>query len=410
MRSVVETLGKIRYVAFLFAMLCKTAAAEQPLDFAKDVAPIVQKHCVRCHSTGNAKGDVSLATFVDLKENEYVVAGDPDGSYLIELVTASNGEPPAMPQESEPLSDAEVATLRRWIAEGAKWPDGIVIREKSKADASWWAYQPLRKPRGASLTIDGFVRTGLAEHDLDLNPQADRRTLIRRATYDLIGLPPTPEEVEAFVNDSDPKAYENLIDRLLDSPHYGERWGRHWLDVARYSDGQGGFLDQRALPHAWRYRDWVIDALNRDMPYNEFLRMQIAGDLVDDREDTDAKSGVVATGFFAVGPTYKADGKDQKAMMQASADTLDDRVDTLTRGVLGLTVSCARCHDHKFDPIPQLDYYSLAGVFNNTRTRDTRIGQRESLERFAAAEKALRAKEAVRKRLDQSVREDNRRP
>ena len=146
-------------------------------------------------------------------------------------------------------------------------------------------------------------------------------------------------------------------------PHYGERWGRHWLDVARYSDGFGGFLDNQGQPHAWRYRDWVIEALNRDLPFNEFVRLQIAGDLID------SENGAVATGFFALGPTYISDGGDPDATAQARSETLDDRVDTLSRGILGMTVSCARCHDHKFDPIPQLDYYSLAGIFQNTKDR-----------------------------------------
>lgn len=248
-------------------------------DFAKDVAPIFQQHCVRCHSPGNAKGDISLATFAHLKENEYVVAGDPDGSYLIELVTASDGEPPAMPKESAPLAAEEVATLRRWIAEGAKWPDDVVIREKAKADASWWAYQPLQRTHEPGTTIDDFIRAGLAEHDLDLSPEADRRTLIRRATYDLIGLPPTPDEAEAFVNDPDLKAYEKLIDRLLDSPHYGERWGRHWLDVVRFGESNG-FERNFIIDDLWPFRDYVIESLNEDRPFDQFIREHIAGDVI----------------------------------------------------------------------------------------------------------------------------------
>ena len=197
------------------------------------------------------------------------------------------------------------------------------------------------------------------------NPPADLRILIRRMSVDLIGLPPTQAEVRSFVESATKNraaAIESLLTRLLDSPHYGERWGRYWLDVARYSDGHGGFLDRAALPQAWRYRDWVVAALNRDLPYDQFVRLQIAGDLLGQ-----SYQDAVATGFFALGPTYNSDGGDPDSVAQAKSETLDDRLDTLGRGFMGLTIACARCHDHKFDPIPQLDYYSLAGVFNNSR-------------------------------------------
>ena len=169
-------------------------------------------------------------------------------------------------------------------------------------------------------------------------PRADRRTLIRRAHFTLIGLPPTPQEVETFLKDDGPDAFARVIDRLLESPHYGERWGRHWLDVARYSDGMGASQDSKPLPNAWRYRDWVVKALNDDMPYDEFVRRQIAGDVLKSNKDA------LATGFFAVGPTYKGDGGDAEATNAAKAETLSDRVDTFSRAFLGLTVACARCH------------------------------------------------------------------
>ena len=188
---------------WLMALCCSTSAADEPVDFGKQIAPIIEQHCVRCHSPGNSKGDVSLATLDDLKSNEYVVAGDADGSYLIELVTSQDGEPPAMPKQAKSLSAAEVARLRQWIDQGAKWPDGVVIKEKAKAEGSWWAYQPL-KSNGA--TIDDYIRAKLAEHGMKPSPQADRRTLIRRLSFDLHGLPPSPGEVDAFVSDPDPQA------------------------------------------------------------------------------------------------------------------------------------------------------------------------------------------------------------
>ncbi len=414
------------------ATQAKPAIPAEHLEFFEaKVRPLLVEHCYACHSSQS--DEVKAGLRLDARSfaieggdsGAAIVPGKPEESLLIEAVHYESVEMPP----KDKLTDAQIAVLEKWIQLGAPWPATEVHPAPAPTTAegtyAWdrlrqehWAFRPVVAAAPPAVKdavwptsdIDRFVLARLETAGVTPSERASREVLVRRVYFDLLGLPPTPAEVDAFASDERPDAFAQLVDQLLESPHYGERWGRHWLDVARYSDGQGGFLDQRALPHAWRYRDWVIDALNRDMPYNEFLRMQIAGDLVDNREDTDATSGVVATGFFAVGPTYKADGKDQKAMMQASADTLDDRVDTLTRGVLGLTVSCARCHDHKFDPIPQLDYYSLAGVFNNTRVRDTRIGRRESLERFAAAEKVVRAKEVVRKRLDQSVRKDGRRP
>ncbi len=239
---------------WLITLCCSATAADEPVDFGKQIAPILEQHCVRCHSPGNSKGDVSLATLDDLKSNEYVVAGDADGSYLIELVTSQDGEPPAMPKKAKPLTDDEVALLRQWIEQGAKWPSDVVVKEKAKADASWWSLQPLsvdfRSAKAANLDatfaeqkatpkIDDFIRDRLNQHALTFSPQADRRTLIRRLSFDLHGLPPTPEAVDAFVNDPDPHAYEKLVDRMLESPHYGERFAQHWLDIAHYADTHG---------------------------------------------------------------------------------------------------------------------------------------------------------------------------
>lgn len=188
-----------------------------------------------------------------------------------------------------------------------------------------------------------------------------KRTLIRRAYLDLIGLPPTPEQVSAFLSDERPEAFEKVVDELLQSSHYGERWARHWLDVARYSDGFGSeFGKNTRLEGARRYRDWVVEALNRDMGYDEFVKRQIAGDVLRPEPDP------IANGFFAVGPTYRSDGGDAEAKLNAEAETLSDRVNTFSRAFLGLTVACARCHDHKFDPITQRDYYAIAGVFRNS--------------------------------------------
>lgn len=251
-----------------------------------------------------------------------------------------------------------------------------------------WAFHPVTFPSPPESSgefrveneIDLFVLDRLNGHQLTPSTPAEPGTLVRRIYFDLIGLPPTPEQAAQFESAATQDlqtAVENLVDRLLQSPHYGERWGRHWLDVARFSDGYGGFLDNSAMPHAWRYRDWVINALNDNMPYDTFLKMQIAGDLL-----TTSREDKIATGFFAIGPTYRSDGGDPDSVAQAKSETLDDRIDTMTRGMLGLTVSCARCHDHLFDPIPQVDYYSLAGVFNNTQARVLPISPQNEVDAF----------------------------
>ena len=237
-----------------------------------------------------------------------------------------------------------------------------------EAQNSHWSFQPVLRPEFPDVSdtnwpesgIDFFILAELDNRHLAPSAEADRRTLIRRLYIDLLGVQPTQSQVDAFITSDSPDAYAELVDELLSSPYYGEKWGRHWLDVARYNEGFGGFTDNGPNPHAWRYRDWVVRKLNADFPYNEFIRQQIAGDI-----DGDVESSI-GTGFLALGPTFRTDGGDPDSAAAAKSETLDDRVDTLTRGLMGLTVACARCHDHKFDPIPTLDYYSLAGIFNNS--------------------------------------------
>jgi len=351
--------------------------------FETRIRPLLAGKCYSCHS-GKAK-KVQAGLLLDsrmhlLKGGESgaaVVPGQPDKSLLIHAVRYESVE---MPPDGK-LNPGEIANLVKWIAAGAAWPASRTAdipaapenaQDWGRVQASHWAWQPVHKPdvprvdgHWARTAIDRFVLARLSAAELHPSPAADPAVLVRRMYVDLLGLPPTPAEVQEFVDRADQDrdtAIKNLLNQLLDSPHYGERWGRYWLDVARYSDGHGGFLDRAALPQAWRYRDWVVAALNRDLPYNDFVRLQIAGDLIG-QDNQDA----IATGFFALGPTYNSDGGDPDSVAQAKSETLDDRLDTLGRGFMGLTVACARCHDHKFDPIPQLDYYSLAGVFNNSR-------------------------------------------
>src|SRR5262249_19065709 len=229
-----------------------------------------------------------------------------------------------------------------------------------------WSFRPIGDPEPPSVReadwpispIDRFILARLEANGLAPSPPAEKVALIRRVTFDLIGLPPTPEDVATFLRDDAPDAYERLVDRLLASPHYGERWGRYWLDVARYGEDQAHSFQPRLYPYGHRYRDWVIGALNRDMPYNRFILEQVAGDLLDGPE-SGRLDRLAALGFFACGPVYYGDGKQ--------LDQYDDRIDTMCRGFLGLTVACARCHDHKYDPIPTTDYYALQGVFASTQ-------------------------------------------
>ena len=383
---------------WLMALCSSATAADEQVDFGKQIAPIIEQHCVRCHSPGNSKGDVSLATLDDLKSNEYVVAGDADGSYLIELVTSQDGEPPAMPKEAKPLSADEVARLRQWIDQGAKWPDGVVIKEKAKADASWWSLQPLKvagtlrvpqpgndQPiadgtRSVPATIDEFIRAKLADKKLTLNPPADRRALIRRATYDLIGLPPTPEDVEAFINDPDPKAYEKLIDRLLASPHHGERWGRHWLDVVRFGESIG-YERNVIVNDIWPFRDYVIRSINEDKPVDQFIREHIAGDVFG-KNDPDV---AVGSAFLVAGPYDDVGNQDPAQAAQIRANTLDEIISATGEAFLGMTLGCSRCHDHKFDPITQADYYGLYATFAGVRHGSVPLAT--PLEHAARAEK-----------------------
>ena len=352
----------LRFTAVvLWLSFAMSATADDAVDFSRDVAPIFAEHCVGCHSDGISKGDVSLATSIDLNENDWVVAGEPDDSYLIDLVTAADGDRPEMPQEGDPLTDAQVELLRKWIAAGANWPESIVVRERSKADSSWWSLQPL-ETFANDASIDQLIETRLGEQQLRMNEPADRRTLIRRATYDLVGLPPTPAEVEAFVNDPAEDAYEKLVDRLLDSPHYGERWGRHWLDVVRFGESNG-FERNVLIDNLWPFRDYVIESINNDKPFNQLIREHLAGDVVEDTNPDIA----VATAFLVAGPYDNVGNQDPVQAAQIRANTLDEIIGATSQAFLGMTIGCARCHDHKFDPITQQDYYSWYSTFSGIR-------------------------------------------
>ena len=392
-------------VAAWVGLASGSARSADPVEFARDVAPIIEQHCIRCHKPGNEKGDLSLATIEDLTADGYVTPGKPEESHVLDVVTAAAGQRPAMPKEGDPLSAAEVDRLRRWIADGAKWPDSVVVRERSKADAAWWSLQPLaamEPPAPDAMPaawqvnpIDRFVFQKLADKGLSPSPQADKRTLIRRVTYDLTGLPPTPEEVEAFVADDAPDAYQRLVDRLLASPHYGEQWGRHWLDVVRFGESRG-FERNEIIDNAWPFRDYVIRSLNEDKPFDVLVREHLAGDVIG-KDQPGVEVGVT---FLVGGPYDDVGNQDAAQAAQIRANTIDEMIRATAEAFLGLTVGCARCHDHKFDPVLQRDYYGLyatfAGVYHGSRAVAT-------AEQRQARDEALRPLNENRDRLTKQL-------
>ncbi|WP_235963842.1 PSD1 and planctomycete cytochrome C domain-containing protein [Tautonia rosea] len=357
--------------------------------FETHVRPVLVEHCYACHSEeaprirGGLVLDSKLGWEVGGDLGPSVVPGDPENSLLIEAVRYEDVLL-KMPPEGK-LSDQEIARLVEWVEMGAPDPrvgDGARPSEASKAKA-WedpeevdlWSFQPMSDPEVPGVSdaswpksdLDRFILSELEARGLSPAPPADRRTLIRRATFDLTGLPPTPEEVAAFLADESPEAFERVVERLLASPAYGERWGRHWLDVARYADSNGSD-ENVAHGNAWRYRDYVVEAFNEDRPYDRFVVEQLAGDLLPKSDDPEeAHRQVIATGFLSLGPKVLAEPDQQKMEM----DIIDEQLDTLGRTFLGLTIGCARCHDHKFDPISTADYYALAGIFKSTRTMDS---------------------------------------
>ena len=385
----------------LLIILCVTCTADEKLDFAADVVPILQEHCLRCHSSNNRKGDVSLETVNDLRDGDYLVAGKPEESHLIELIAGVDDEPPEMPKEGKPLSKEQVDVIRQWIDGGADWPEDLVVREKSRADESWWSLQPLTPPEDGR-TIDTYIDAVLKREQLQRNPRASRAELIRRATYDLTGLPPTPEEVEHFVNSDDPEAWPKLIDRLLESPHYGERWGRHWLDVVRFGESNG-FERNVIYKDAWPFRDYVIRSINEDKPFNTFIREHLAGDVFG-KDDPQVAVGTV---FLVAGPYDDVGNQDPVQKAQIRANTIDEMIRASGEAFLGLTIGCSRCHDHKFDPIRQEDYYSFYATFSGVSHGSAPLATpRQRADRNAALaplEKQLSELQTQQKQLSDAI-------
>ena len=362
--------------------------SQKQLDFFENkVRPLLVNHCLECHSADNNESELRLDSRSSILKGGSsgrpgAIPANPRDSLIMQAVRhlGDYDMPP-----SKKLSDEEIADLASWVEMGMPWPEkSAAINRLSMAELmaqhqqKHWAFQPLvfsasTNKSNSKSRIDELILEQLDAHDLSQSPRADRRTLVRRAYFDLIGLPPTYQQVQSFVNDDDPNAYPKLIDQLLASPQYGERWARHWLDVARYSDTSGYTLDNadRNYPFAFTYRDYVIDAFNNDLPYDQFIREQLAADHL---EPTDDNRNLAALGFISVGRKYLR-----------REDTIDDQIDVVSRGLMGLTVACARCHDHKYDAIPTADYYSLYSVFENNYVPSELplLGEPEKLKQFA---------------------------
>jgi hypothetical protein len=368
---------QILSICLLLGGLVQPASAEQPLSaawefFEGEVRPILVDNCGKCHSGERPKGGLRLTSRADLLKGgdsgPAVVPGKPAESLLIRAVRYQ--DKPRMPPK-ERLSERRIDSLVRWVAMGVPWPEGKPTRTE---DHRLWSFQPVQHQSPPPVKdstwpkspVDCFILKRLESKGFGPSRPADKRTLLRRATYDLIGLPPTVAETDAFLADESPYAFAKVVDRLLASPHYGERWGRHWLDVVRYADAR----DLIQLPvesdfrEAWRYRDWIVDSFNSDVPFTEFLRFQIAGDLLQPRDPSRIhKDALIATGMLAIADFVPGD-TDKEMMV---ADYVNDQIDVVGRAFMGLTLACARCHDHKFDPITTRDYYALAGIFFSTR-------------------------------------------
>lgn len=345
------------------------SSAQAGDSFRDRIAPILERRCLGCHNDQQQEGEFSLQTASSAMADGHIVPRHPQTSRLLDVITPTNGKA-AMPKDADPLSVEEVRLIREWIEGGAEWPDDRKLNALSVTDKNWWSFTPLTEvelpksdKRSYTNPIDRFIQAKLQEHGLSPSPAADRRTLIRRLSFDLTGLPPTVDEIEAFCRDDSPNAYSELVDRLLESPRYGERWARHWLDVVHYGDTHGYDKD-KPRPYAWPYRDYVIRAFNADKPYARFVEEQIAGDVL----WPNTVDGIEAMGFVSAGPwdfighsevpETKTDGKIARHLDR------DDMVANTIGTFCSVTIHCAQCHNHKFDPITQEDYYRLQAVFS----------------------------------------------
>ena len=407
------------FMALASPLAAQTVNAGSPEFFETKIRPILANNCFGCH-TNSQLGGLRLDTLDAMKKGgkrgPAVVPGDPDKSLLIKAIRQTDADL-KMPYGGK-LKAGEIADLEAWVKAGAAWPASTASAVVSSKDGKYvisperrnfWSFLPLKSPsepvvkdaKWPKTGIDRFVLARLEQEGIKPVARASKHDLLRRAYLDLTGLPPTPEEQAAFEKDNSPEAFAKVVDSLLASPQYGERWGRIWLDVARYGEDDYRSLNPnpkgyRPYPNAWAYRDWVVRAFNDDLPYDQFVKAQLAGDLMDPKV---RYKTLPATGFLGLGPWYYDNGSNEVTR----ADERHDRVDAVTRGFLGMTVQCARCHDHKYDPIPQTDYYSLAGVFFNTVYEEYPQAPKKVIDEYKKTEDEMDEKEKVLQELEQTL-------
>ncbi|MCA9178443.1 MAG: DUF1553 domain-containing protein [Planctomycetales bacterium] len=390
-------------LAVLFTMVLTQPGQ---LDFDRDVAPVLAARCAECHSGGDPRGGLSLLTRQDLlrggESGSAIDVAKPLQSELWQRVS-QNEMPPR-----QPLDAAEKAVLKRWLESGAPWGDGpidpLAHSTAHRAGRDWWSLQPLKVAAPPELhdswgrnAIDAFIYQRLRASGLAPSPPADPRVLVRRLYFDLIGLPPPPEVVDRFVSDPSDEAYLAVVNELLASPRYGERWARHWLDVVRFGESNG-FERNQPRANAWPYRDWVIDSLNRDLPYRDFVRAQLIGDL-----ETDDRAGAAATGFWVAGVHNTTVGGSERMKKLARQDEIEEVLATVGQSFLGITFNCARCHDHKFDPMTQREYYQLASAISGLQHGERTVKSHEHQETLAALDVQLRSVDRELREIDRRV-------
>ncbi len=371
----------------------ESADPASPVDFNRDIKPILVKHCVDCHGKDQADSGLRLdfgqTILMGGDRGPAIIPSKAQDSILVQAIEG-RGKVTAMPEDGDPLSKDEIALIRRWIDAGAKFPANEKVDTAQKSDH--WSFKPIASPKAPAVSnpawvrnaIDAFVLARLEKEGVKPSPIADRGTLIRRVHFDLLGTTPTVEDLDAYLNDTKPGAYERMVDRVLASPHYGERWGRHWLDIARYADSNGFTID--GARSIWKYRDWVIDAFNRDISFADFTTEQLAGDLLPNPR-TDQ---LIATGFHRNTLINQEGGTDQE---QFRVEAVNDRISTTGVTFLGLTLGCAQCHEHKYDPISQREYYQLFAIFNNQDEPNISVPTPEQTRRSQELDAAIKAAE-----------------